>query len=346
MNARASAPAVATTCPYCGVGCGIVATPEGEGDAAIAGDASHPANAGRLCVKGAALGETLGTEARLLYSRIHGVGATWPRALDAVAAGFVQALDGHGPQSIAMYLSGQLLTEDYYVANKLMKGFLGSANVDTSSRLCMASTVAGHRRAFGADVAPGCYEDFDEADLIVFVGANSAWRHPVLFQRAERSKARRGARLVVIDPRRTASAELADLHLPIAPGADAILFGRLMVEIAESAALDRAYVDAHTADFAPALARARKIAPDRHDGGALRPRRRRSREFPKTLDRHAACRHRLQPGRQPVGAGDRQGQCDPQCPSCHRADRPAGLRSVLADRPAQCDGRARGRRPR
>jgi len=263
MNVRLPAPAVATTCPYCGVGCGIVATPDGEGGAAIAGDPGHPANSGRLCVKGAALGETLGIGSRLHHPTIHGVRTTWPRALDAVAAGFAKALEAHGPQSIALYLSGQMLTEDYYVANKLMKGFLGSANVDTNSRLCMASSVAGHRRAFGADVVPGYYEDFDEADLIVFVGSNAAWCHPVLFQRAEQAKTQRGARVVVVDPRRTATAELADLHLAIAPGADAILFSRLLVEIAESGAFDWAYVDAHTADFAPALVRARAIAPDR-----------------------------------------------------------------------------------
>jgi assimilatory nitrate reductase catalytic subunit len=263
MNARPPAPSVATTCPYCGVGCGIVATPDGQGDAAIAGDRDHPANAGRLCVKGAALGETLGTEARLLHPTIHGVRTTWPRALDAVAAGFTAALDAHGPQSIAMYLSGQLLTEDYYVANKLMKGFLGSANVDTNSRLCMASAVAGHRRAFGADVVPGCYDDFDEADVIVFIGSNAAWCHPVLFQRAEQAKARRGARIVAVDPRRTATAELSDLHLPIAPGADTILFCRLLVEIVDSDAFDRDYVEAHTSGFEQALEQARAIAPDR-----------------------------------------------------------------------------------
>jgi assimilatory nitrate reductase catalytic subunit len=268
MNARASAPHVATTCPYCGVGCGIVATPDGEGGAAIAGDRDHPANAGRLCVKGAALGETLGIAARLLHPTIHGVRTTWPRALDAVAAGFTAALDAHGPQSIAMYLSGQLLTEDYYVANKLMKGFLGSANVDTNSRLCMASAVAGHRRAFGADVVPGCYDDFDEADVIVFVGSNAAWCHPVLFQRAEQAKARRGARIVTIDPRRTATAELSDLHLPIAPGADAILFCLLLVEVADGDAFDRAYVEAHTSGFEQALEQARAVAPDRATAAA------------------------------------------------------------------------------
>ena len=322
-------------------------TPDREGGAAIAGDANHPANAGRLCVKGAALGETLGIESRLLHPTIHGVRTTWPRALDVVAAGLARALDAHGPQSIAMYLSGQLLTEDYYVANKLMKGFLGSANVDTNSRLCMASAVAGHRRAFGADVVPGCYEDFDEADLIVFVGSNAAWCHPVLFQRAEQAKARRGARVVVVDPRRTATAELADLHLPIAPGADAILFSRLLVEIAESDAFDLAYVDAHTADFGPALDQARAIAPDRAttaarcglDGDDLAA-------FLELWIATPARRHRFQPGRQSVGARDRQGQCDHQRPSRDRADRQVGQRPVLIDRAAQRNGRPGGRRPR
>ena len=263
MNAIAPPPGVRTACPYCGVGCGIVAAPDVAGGADIAGDISHPANAGRLCVKGAALGETLATAGRLLYPTIHGVRTTWNRALDAVASGFRKALDAHGPDSIALYLSGQLLTEDYYVANKLMKGFLGSANVDTNSRLCMASTVAGHRRAFGADVVPNCYEDLDESDLIVLVGSNAAWCHPVLFQRMELARANRGARIVVIDPRRTATAESADLHLAIAPGMDSVLLARLLVEIAESGAVDRAFVAAHTSGFDEALANARAIAPTR-----------------------------------------------------------------------------------
>ena len=268
MNAHAPPPGVRTTCPYCGVGCGVVATPDGAGGAAIAGDNAHPANAGRLCVKGAALGETLATSARLLHPTVHGVRTPWNRALDAAARGFREALDAHGPGSIAMYLSGQLLTEDYYVANKLMKGFLGSANVDTNSRLCMASAVAGQRRAFGADVVPNCYEDIDEADLVVLVGSNAAWCHPVLFQRMERARARRGARIIAIDPRRTATAESADLHLAVAPGMDAVLFARLLVEIAEADATDRAFIAAHCSGFAEALANARAIAPDRASAAA------------------------------------------------------------------------------
>ncbi len=150
----------------------------------------------------------------------------WTDALDHVAHRFKHIVARDGPGAVAFYLSGQLLTEDYYVANKLMKGFIGSANVDTNSRLCMASSVAGHRRAFGADTVPGCYEDLDEADLLVLVGSNAAWCHPVLFQRMLANKQKRGARIVVIDPRRTDTAGDADLFLGLKPGTDTALFSR------------------------------------------------------------------------------------------------------------------------
>ena len=155
-----------------------------------------------------------------------------------------------------------MLTEDYYVANKLMKGFLGSANVDTNSRLCMASSVAGHRRAFGEDIVPGNYEDLDLADLIVLVGSNAAWCHPILFQRMIRNRRDRGAKLVVIDPRRTATGDDADLFLPIAPGTDTALFSGLLVHLADTGPLDDAFIKASTTGFAEALQRARQIAPD------------------------------------------------------------------------------------
>ncbi len=258
-------PAIRTTCSYCGVGCGLLARPDGAGGAAIAGDPEHPANFGRICSKGSALGETLSLEGRLLYPMRSENGvlarASWDRALDEVAKGFRRVIDRDGPDAIAFYLSGQLLTEDYYVANKLMKGFIGSSNVDTNSRLCMASSVAGHRRAFGADTVPGTYADLDEADLLVLVGSNAAWCHPVLFQRMVANRRERGARIVVIDPRRTATAEEADLFLPIAPGMDTALFCGLLVHLADFGALDRAYIDAHTNGFDASLARAREIAP-------------------------------------------------------------------------------------
>ncbi len=260
-------PTVRTTCPYCGVGCGVLAQPDGHGGAVIAGDSDHPANLGRLCSKGSALGETLGLTARLLHPMLRQADGglarvPWSDAIGRVADGFQRIVERDGPDAVAFYLSGQLLTEDYYVANKLMKGFIGSANVDTNSRLCMSSSVAGHRRAFGADTVPGTYEDLDEADLLVLVGSNAAWCHPVLFQRMVKNKRERGAKIVVIDPRRTATAEDADLFLGIAPGMDTALFCGLLVHLADTHALDYPYIDAHTAGFENSLARARAIAPD------------------------------------------------------------------------------------
>jgi assimilatory nitrate reductase catalytic subunit len=267
MNAPLHQPAVLTTCPYCGVGCGVRARPDGYGGAITTGDPDHPANFGKLCSKGFALGETLGLEGRLLHPILRQpngtlVRAGWDAALDAVAQGFARIIERDGPDAVAFYLSGQLLTEDYYVANKLMKGFIGSANVDTNSRLCMASSVAGHRRAFGSDTVPGAYEDLDEADLLVLVGSNTAWCHPVLFQRMVKNRRERGARIVVIDPRRTVTGEEADLFLSVAPGMDTALFCGLLAHLADTTALDHAYIDAHTSGFEGALARAREIASD------------------------------------------------------------------------------------
>src|SRR5437660_8426076 len=257
--------AVRTTCPYCGVGCGLLAQPDGRGGAVVAGDPQHPANFARLCSKGSALGETLGLQGRLLHPMQRApdgklVRVGWDAALERVAGGFKDIVARHGPQAVAFYLSGQLLTEDYYVANKLMKGFIGAANVDTNSRLCMASSVAGHRRAFGADTVPGCYEDLDEADLLVLVGSNAAWCHPVLFQRMLANKLERGARIVVIDPRRTDTVGDADLFLGLKPGTDTALFSGLLAHLAESHPRDRDYIERHTSGFQPALARARSIA--------------------------------------------------------------------------------------
>src|ERR1700709_2783402 len=257
--------ATRTTCPYCGVGCGVLATPDGNGGAAIAGDPEHPANFGRLCSKGSALGETLRTKERLLYPMIRCSKGdmervAWSDALDHVAHRFQHIIARDGPNAVAFYLSGQLLTEDYYVANKLMKGFIGSGHVDTNSRLCMASSVAGHRRAFGADTVPGCYEDLDEADLLVLVGSNTAWCHPILFQRMLANRKQRGARIVAIDPRRTDTAGDADLFLGLKPGTDTALFRGLLMYLADTGALDSDYIERHTGGFDEALARAKSIA--------------------------------------------------------------------------------------
>jgi assimilatory nitrate reductase catalytic subunit len=253
---------VATTCPYCGVGCGIVAERRDDGTIAISGDRAHPANAGRLCSKGVALADTLDLDGRLLYPEIGGMRVDWDQALTAVAEGFARVIAAHGPEAVAFYVSGQLLTEDYYVANKLMKGFIGSANIDTNSRLCMASAVAGHKRAFGADTVPGNYADLEQGDLIVLVGSNAAWCHPVLFQRIRRAKeSRPECRVVVIDPRRTATCDIADLHLPLAPGTDAVLFNGLLNFLRREDALDFPFLEAHTEGFASALAAAHASAP-------------------------------------------------------------------------------------
>src|ERR1700677_3080402 len=251
---------VSTTCPYCGVGCGVRAEIAADGTVSVRGDTAHPANFGRLCSKGSALSETIDLEGRLLHPQIGARPASWKDAPQPVASTFSRTIVQHGPDSVAFYVSGQLLTEDYYVANKLMKGFIGSGNVDTNSRLCMASSVAGHRRAFGADTVPGCYDDLDEADLLVLVGSNAAWCHPVLFQRMLVNKQKRGARIVVIDPRRTDTAGDADLFLAVKPGTDTALFSGLLVHLADSGALDRNYIESHTSGFDDALARARSMA--------------------------------------------------------------------------------------
>ncbi|SIS64526.1 assimilatory nitrate reductase (NADH) alpha subunit apoprotein [Roseivivax lentus] len=243
---------VRSTCPYCGVGCGVLLSPEAGGGITVAGDPDHPANRGRLCSKGAALGETVGLAGRLLQPQIGGQATDWDTAMELVAGKFRAAIAEHGPDSVAFYVSGQMLTEDYYVANKLMKGFIGSANIDTNSRLCMASTVAGHRRAFGTDTVPGTYADLDAADLIVLVGSNLAWCHPVLHQRVLAAKARRSTKIVVVDPRRTATCDGADLHLPLAIGSDVALFSHLLVALYEGGALDAAYLR-HVDGFAQTL---------------------------------------------------------------------------------------------
>jgi assimilatory nitrate reductase catalytic subunit len=252
-------PWIKSTCAYCGVGCGIEAQEQDDGSLAIRGDSDHPANYGRLCSKGLALGETVIEEGRLLKPVIDGREVDWNTALDHVADGFANTIKKHGPDSVAFYVSGQLLTEDYYVANKLMKGYFGSANIDTNSRLCMSSSVAGHKRAFGSDTVPNCYEDFELSDLIVLVGSNLAWCHPVLYQRIKAAKEKRpDVKIIVIDPRQTDSCEIADLHLALQPGADVPLFTGLLNYLAEHNHLNEEYITAHTNGFAEALSAAKK----------------------------------------------------------------------------------------
>lgn len=239
---------IKTTCPYCGVGCGIDVT-SNNGKAMISGDKYHPANFGKLCIKGKNLGDTLDNHNRLDLPQINKLPQSWPRALDYVASKLNQTISEHGKDSVAFYVSGQLLTEDYYVANKLMKGFIGTGNIDTNSRLCMSSAVAGHKRAFGEDIVPMSYSDITKADLIVITGSNLAWCHPVIYQRIRDEKQRRPElKIVVIDPRITASKELADLHLPISPGGDLILFNSLLHYLNQQQLIDPSFETADQID--------------------------------------------------------------------------------------------------
>lgn len=252
--------AVKTTCPYCGVGCGVdVAVNTGAPDVvqsgliAVSGDKEHPANVGKLCVKGTNLAATLGDATRLKAPYVDGVEVSWSEAIRHVADGFRATIDRFGPDSVAFYLSGQLLTEDYYVANKLMKGFIGSANVDTNSRLCMASAVAAHKRAFGEDVVPCDYQDLNECELLVMVGSNAAWAHPVLFQSVLARRQAGALKVVVIDPRATTTAQEADLHLAVNPGADLALFNGLLAHLHRVGATDLDFIQTYTDGFASTL---------------------------------------------------------------------------------------------
>lgn len=261
---------VRTACPYCGVGCGILYTRRPDGTVQIKGDPLHPANNGRLCGKGMSLLETVGLGERLLTPRLRGHDCSWDEALACVSQGLTQTMREHGPDAVAFYVSGQLLTEDYYVANKLMKGFIGSANIDTNSRLCMSSSVAGHIRAFGEDIVPGCYEDLDLADLVIFAGSNAAWCHPVLYQRLHDRAPH--PKCVVIDPRRTATAESAELHLPIRPGSDVLLWNGLLSHLHRHGALDLEFLESHATGFGHAIKAARMEAgsiPDVASGTGL-----------------------------------------------------------------------------
>ncbi len=252
-----------TTCPYCGVGCGVQATKEQDGTFSINGDKSHPANFGRLCSKGSALADTIGLEDRLLHPQVNGKQTSWDTALDAVSDGLKTVIEKHGVDAVAFYVSGQLLTEDYYVANKLMKGFIGSANIDTNSRLCMSSAVAGYKRAFGSDSVPCSYEDLELAELIVIEGSNTAWCHPIVYQRIVKAKQQRpDLKVVVIDPRKTATCDIADLHLPLKPGSDATLFNGLLQYINQQQCINWDFVNQHTEGFADALLSAEKSAVD------------------------------------------------------------------------------------
>ncbi|MGD9698334.1 molybdopterin-dependent oxidoreductase [Acinetobacter sp.] len=249
-----------TTCPYCGVGCGVTATVQDTAlgqKVLVTGDVNHPSNYGKLCIKGSHLADTLGLETRVLHPMLGRKNqrekTDWNTATDLIANKFQHCIEQYGRDSIAFYVSGQLLTEDYYVVNKFVKGYLGTANIDTNSRLCMSSAVAAHKRAFGEDIVPASYADFEHTDMVVLVGSNTAWCHPVLYQRIMKAKEQRDLFVVVIDPRFTSTCEAADLHLPILPGQDVALFNGLLQYLAQNGHADQDFITAHTQGLEQAL---------------------------------------------------------------------------------------------
>jgi len=248
---------VKSTCCYCGVGCGLLIETENERIVGVRGDPAHPANAGRLCTKGASLHLTTRPEYRLLHPELRlsrelpRQRVAWDEALDHAAERFAEIIATHGPDSVAFYISGQLLSEDYYVFNKLAKGLIGTNNVDTNSRLCMSSAVAGYKQTLGADAPPCCYEDIAATDCLLIAGANPAVAHPIVFRRIEDARAANpDLRIIVVDPRRSETAAIADLHLPLKPGTDIALYNGLLHVLLAEELVDRNYIAAHTEGFA------------------------------------------------------------------------------------------------
>ena len=244
------------TCPYCGVGCGVLIESDGARITQVKGDPDHPANFGRLCIKGSTLHLTAKLDGRALFPEMRRSRAasrqreSWDTTLTILARRFAECIKNHGPDSVGFYISGQLLTEDYYVFNKLAKGLIGTNNVDTNSRLCMSSAVSGYKATLGADAPPACYEDIDHADLIFIAGSNTAYAHPILFRRIEAAKAKRPElKIIVVDPRRTDTAAFADLHLPILPGTDVALFNGILHLLLWDGQVDQSYIAAHTEGF-------------------------------------------------------------------------------------------------
>ena len=262
-----------STCPYCGVGCGVIIQSTGHQITGVRGDPDHPANFGRLCSKGSTLHLTASAPVTLQTRLLQPLrrlqrGATpqsvsWNVALQHATDKFAQVIRDHGPDAVGFYVSGQLLTEDYYVFNKLAKGLIGTNNIDTNSRLCMSSAVAGYKKTLGADAPPNCYDDVQFAQTLFIVGANTAFAHPVLFRRIEDAKrANPAMKRVVVDVRRTDTAETADLFLQIQPGTDVMLFNGMLHLMLWEGWLDRAFIDAHTNGFDDLKATVRDYTPD------------------------------------------------------------------------------------
>jgi assimilatory nitrate reductase catalytic subunit len=262
-----------STCPYCGVGCGVIIESQGAQITGVRGDPDHPANFGRLCTKGSTLHLTASApitlQTRLLQPmrREHRSetpkAVSWDNALNFAVTSFAQIINEHGPDVVGFYISGQLLTEDYYVFNKLAKGLIGTNNIDTNSRLCMSSAVAGYKQTLGADAPPNCYDDVNHADTIFIVGSNTAYAHPILFRRIEDAKKNNPQlKIIFADPRKTDTAEIADLYLPIQPGTDVMLFNGMLHIMLWEGWTDSAYIAAHTNGFDDLKATVREYTPE------------------------------------------------------------------------------------
>ena len=257
-----------STCPYCGVGCGVLIEHDGTRITGVRGDPDHPANFGRLCTKGSTLHLTVRPETRAMHPELRAAKGdprrrvAWQEAIDAAADRFARVISEHGPDAVAFYISGQLLTEDYYVFNKLAKGLVGTNNVDTNSRLCMSSAVVAYKQTLGADAPPCAYEDFAHTDCLFIAGNNTAYAHPVAFRRIEDAKkAKPDMKIVVVDPRRTDTAAMADLHLPILPGTDIWLYNAMLHVLVWEGLVDGAYIRRHTAGFDALRDHVREITP-------------------------------------------------------------------------------------
>jgi assimilatory nitrate reductase catalytic subunit len=245
-----------STCCYCGVGCGVIISSQNDKIIDIKGDPNHPANFGRLCTKGSTLHLTAKLDNRLLYPEMRITRearrkrVSWDDSLNYLTEQFAQTIEKYGPDSVAFYISGQLLTEDYYVFNKLAKGLIGTNNVDTNSRLCMSSAVTGYKATLGSDAPPACYEDIDHTECLFITGSNTAFAHPIIFRRIEDAKKNNpNLKIVVVDPRRTDTAQAADLHLAILPGTDVALYNGMLHVLLWEGLLDMAYIQARTNGF-------------------------------------------------------------------------------------------------
>ncbi len=259
---------VNSVCSYCGTGCGIRLETDGERIISLLGNQQHPTNHGKLCSKGRELHHTVRTDDRLLRPKLRTsldspfAPVDWDTALDYGARKFAQIIREHGPDAVAFYVSGQLLSEDYYVFNKLMKGFIGSNNIDTNSRLCMSSAVVGYKRAFGADGPPTCYADIELAGSYFMIGANPAYAHPIVFRRMEAAKeANPDLKIVVADPRRTDSCSIADLYLPLKPGTDVPLLQAMLNVLIWEGLTDQDYIAQHTQGFDVVCERVQTMTP-------------------------------------------------------------------------------------